>query len=386
MFQRITSVLILTCLIAIVRADDSIVSGFPAPRKNFPAHIEDVRGYLLQTQLPQRQPSDVEYNVPFELNAVAGVPYRGKYLLIHGLNDSPSVWRDTAQELAQRGYDVRAILLPGHGNTPEAQLDVTYQMWLEAARSQLELWRTEAEPFFIGGFSLGGVIATILAREYEGIDGLLLFSPAYYSTRNNLLRWASLVSHVKPWVFGGMIIEDNPSKYNSIPINAAAQYYKSTRYLRDIWGREKLYMPVLMVASMDDSVVSIERMRGLFKRRFSSPRKRLLLYGNGDVQAGPGEIVRRSAYPEYRVLNQAHMSVLIAPDNPFYGKHGRQLVCNGNEWNVFSACLYYSTGERWRGAEGTPSPDEVPVARTTFNPDFNFIMQQYDEVFGIVPP
>ena len=383
MFQRITGVLILTWLAATVWADEGIVSGFPEPRDNFTTHIEDVRRYLLQTQMPQRLPADVEYNIPFEIPANPNVAYRGKYLLIHGLNDSPAVWRDAARELARRGYDIRAILLPGHGNTPEAQLEVTYQMWLKAARSQLDFWRSDDEPFFIGGFSLGGVIATILAIEYEGIDGLLLFSPAYHSTRNNLLRWASLVSHVKPWVFGGMIIEDNPAKYNSIPINAAAQYYKSTQYLRDIWGAKPLDMPVLMVASLDDSVVSVERVRGIFRRRFSSPRKRLLLYGNGDVQAGPSEIVRKSEYPEYRILNQAHMSVLVAPDNTFYGRQGRQLVCNGNEWKVFSACLYYQKDNRWRGAEGTTSPDGVPLARTTFNPDFDFIMQQYDEVFGI---
>ena len=360
-----------------------MLSGFPVPQEDFQAHIQDVRHYLSETQLPGRRLSDVEYNIPFEIDADPDALYRGKYLLIHGLNDSPAVWYDIAHELAQRGYDVRAILLPGHGNTPEAQLHVTYQMWLQSARSQLEFWRSEDKPFFIGGFSLGGVIASTLAIEYEGIDGLLLFSPAYYSTRNSLLRWASLVSHVKPWVFGGMIIEDNPAKYNSIPINAAAQYYKSTRYLQDIWGAKKLDMPVLMVASMNDSVVSIERVRKIFKRRFSSREKRLVLYGNGDVEAGPEEIVRKSVYPEYRILNQSHMSVLLAPDNALYGGQGQQLVCNGNEWKVFSACLYYTKDDRWRGAEGTASPDGVPLARTTFNPDFDFIMQQYDEVFGI---
>ncbi len=383
MLQRIVVVCLLLFSGVNARAGGEVLSGFPAPQEDFQAHVGEVRRYLLDTQMPQRLPADVDYNIPFEIPANPNVAYRGKYLLIHGLNDSPAVWRDVARELVQRGYDIRAILLPGHGNTPEAQLEVTYQMWLNAARSQLELWRSDDEPFFIGGFSLGGVIATILAIEYEAIDGLLLFSPAYHSTRNKLLRWASLVSRVKPWVFGGMIIEDNPARYNSIPINAAAQYYKSTQYLRDIWGAKPLDMPVLMVASLDDSVVSVERVRGIFRKRFSSTRKRLLLYGNGDVQAAPAEIVRKSEYPEYRILNQAHMSVLVAPDNALYGQQGRQLVCNGNEWAVFSACLYYPKDNRWRGAEGTASPDGVPLARTTFNPDFDFIMQQYDEVFGI---
>ncbi len=54
-------------------------------------------------------------------------------------------------------------------------------------------------------------------------------------------RWAgsSLISYVKPWVFGGMIIEDNPIKYNSIPINAAVQYYKTAKYQQRSWDQQE---------------------------------------------------------------------------------------------------------------------------------------------------
>ena len=111
------------------------------------------------------------------------------------------MWTDVAPALARRGYDVRAILLPGHGNTPEAQLDVTHEMWLDAARSHLELWRDPDEAFHIGGFSLGAVLATTLALEGESrgdaVDGLLLFAPAYRSSRNALLRWAPLASRFR---------------------------------------------------------------------------------------------------------------------------------------------------------------------------------------------
>lgn len=347
-----------------------------------------MRSYLLETQLSQRSAEDVQFNLPFEVLAEEGVPYRGRYLLIHGLNDSPSVWNDWAGVLSSRGYDVRAILLPGHGNTPEAQLHVRYQDWLNTAREQMQLWRQDDVAFHLGGFSLGSVIATILALEAdeasEPIDGLLLFSPAYVSSRNHLLRWASLVSRFKPWVFGGMIIEDNPARYNSIPINAAAQYYKTTRHLKRLWGDRALDIPVLMAASLDDSVVDVGRLRGIFQRRFSSTDRRLVLYTNeSDTAAAAGEILRSSAHQADRIVNQSHMGVLISPDNPHYGRNGGQLVCNGNEWPVFSACLYYDGDDRWRGAEGTASPDAVPMARTTFNPDFAFLVEQFDEVFSV---
>ena len=180
--MRLLQILILV-MAPWVHADTDLLSRFPAPQADFEQHVSQMREYLLDTQLPNRNTRDVEYNLPYQIDASDKVKYRGKYLLIHGLNDSPAVWHDVATQLALRGYDIRAILLPGHGNTPNAQLNVNYKMWLDAARSQLEFWRTEDVPFYIGGFSLGGVIATTLALEYESVDGLLLFAPAYYSTR-----------------------------------------------------------------------------------------------------------------------------------------------------------------------------------------------------------
>lgn len=364
-------------------ADDRY-AGFPEPQSDFNAHIEEVENYLSKTQMRQRNEADIQYNLPFELSAAEDVPYRGKFMLFHGLNDSPYVWSDMAPELTARGFDVRAILLPGHGNSPEAQLDMSYTRWIKAARDHLQYWVVdENTPVYLGGFSLGGVIATAMAVERGDVDGMLLFSPAYKSSMNHLLRWSSIYSVFKPWIFGGMIIEDNPTKYNSIPVNGGTQYYKTTKYLKRIWGSTRLSMPVLMVASTDDSVVDVEHMTGVFKRRFTSEDRQLLIYSNDENSRTEDFIMTRpSAYPERRVLNQSHQSVLMSQSNPLFGKNGSVLVCNGNDWATFSGCLY-SEEQHWFGAQHTPSPDGLPVARATYNPDFDTVLKLFDEVFSI---
>jgi len=357
-------------------------AGFPFPKGDFQAHVEEVQQYLLATQMPQRSSSDVFYNLPFERKASESVTYRGKFLLFHGLNDSPYVFTDVAAALTKRGFDVRAILLPGHGNTPEAQLKMSYRRWLKMARAHLTLWQQQDDaPIYLGGFSMGSVLATILALENDDIGGLLLFSPAYQSSMNRLLRWSSLYSKFKPWVFGGMIIEDNPTKYNSIPINGGAQYYKLTKTLKRKWGRKRLGMPVLMVASINDSVVDIEYLMRVYNNRFTSKRKRMLLYSNAKERVDTPTIdYRTSAYPELRILNQSHQGVIMAPDNPMFGKDGSVLVCNGNDWQTFSACLF-SKEAHWFGAQHTASPDSVPVARATYNVDFYGVFEEFDKVF-----
>lgn len=359
-------------------------AGFPQPKADFQAHVQEVRKYLLEKQMSQRSAEDVRFNLPFELKASADAVYRGKFLLIHGLNDSPYIYSDVASELVERGFDVRAILLPGHGSTPKAQLRITAKAWLNAAREQLRFWRGGADvPMYLGGFSMGSVISTILALEEGDIAGMFLFSPAYRSSQNHLLRWAGIYSRFKPWVFGGMIIEDNPTKYNSIPINGVAQYYNVTKILKRKWKSNKLAMPVLSVASVNDSVVDIDFLIKIFENKFVSDRKKLILYSTEPPNKISASIeYRTSVYPDLRVLSQSHQGVLMAPDNPLFGKDGSVLVCNGNDWPTFSGCLY-SDQKHWYGAQHTPSPDGVPVARTTYNPDFYGLFEAFDKIFQI---
>ena len=359
---------------------DQIGLTFPAPQQDFSKYEKQAANYLLARAMPHRSEGEIKLNKPFQLQANQSAPYRGKFLLIHGLNDSPYLWRDSATVLARKGFDVRAILLPGHGTSPADLLSISYRSWLSAAREHFALWNTDDTPIYIGGFSLGGILATILALENQDIDGLLLFSPAYHSKLNSYLRWSWLYAKFKPWLFGGMILEDNPVKYNSIPINSGSQYYKTTQYLKRKWGNKKLDIPTLVVITEQDSVVDVSYVRRIFSKRFVSKNKRLLLYSNNpDTPVGHNEQSRNSRFMAQRILSLSHLGVLYSPDNPLFGESRKILVCNGNEFPIFMACMRSNT--HWYGAQHAPSPDQTPVARSTYNPDFDSIFEVFDSVF-----
>lgn len=353
---------------------------FPAPEADFSAHRDAVSRFIASNPLPGRSEKAVALNLPFEDKADPAVSYRGRFLLIHGLSDSAFVWRDTANELVARGFDVRAILLPGHGTTPEDLLDISYREWLTASRQHLKLYDDGVTPIYLGGFSLGGVIATQLALDNPRVSGLLLFSPAYRSKLENYLRWSGVYKLFKPWLFGGMILEDNPIKYNSIAINSGTQFFNMTRHLRNNWNDRSLSLPVLMVISEYDSVVDTDYVRQIFRRRFAGDQKALLLYTHEEAGLVEQEHRRPDQFPERRILNQSHLSLMNSPDNPLFGRSRRVLICNGNEYPIFMACMR-ATGH-WYGAQHTESPDGVPVARTTYNPDFDGVFAAFDQVFG----
>ena len=364
---------------------------------DFNVYQSQVRTFLQRHSMRQRSAEDISLNLPFEMTANSAVPYRGRFLLLHGLNDSPYVWTDIAVELVNRGFDVRAPLFEGHGSTPEAMLKVSYQDWLETARDHFRLWQDPDIPLFIGGFSMGAVIATLLAIENDttgnpgsttnsenrssGVAGLFLISPAFHSRLNHYLRWSGIYAKFKPWVFGGMILEDNPIKYNSIPVNSGWQFYKATRELkRSLRGRE-LNVPVVMVNSANDSVVDTGVVRSMFQRHFNSSRRSLLTYHESPLpQQTSTEQYRLSTVAGTRVLNQSHLGLMYRADNPLFGSNGRILVCNGNEYPVFMACMRASN--HWLGAQHTESPDGTPVARITYNTDFNQMLALFDEIIA----
>ncbi len=47
--------------------------------------------------------------------------------------------------------------------------------------------------------------------------------------------------------------------------------------------------------------------------------------------------------------------------------------------SIFMACL--NSQQHWYGAQHTPSPDGVAVARTTYNPVFDTVVDLFEQVF-----
>lgn len=357
----------------------------PRLTDSFELYRAQSQSFLKKHSMPHRTPAAIELNLPFELEANQAVPYRGKFLLLHGLNDSPYVWSDIAPELADRGFDVRAPLFEGHGSTPKAMLEVSYRDWMQTARTHLNSWSDPDTPMYIGGFSMGAVIATSLAIENNAhpernkVAGLFLISPAFHSRLNHYLRWSGLYAKFRPWVFGGMILEDNPIKYNSIPVNSGWQFYQTTRLLRAKLRGKVLDIPVLMVNSANDSVVDTDVVRSLFRRHFDASKSKLLTYHENPLpESTDNEIYRLSSAENTRILNQSHLGLMYKPDNALFGKNGRVLVCNGNEYPVFIACL--RAKNHWLGAQHTESPDGKAVARITYNNDFESMLTLLDSV------
>jgi carboxylesterase len=87
-----------------------------------------------------------------------------RILLIHGFTATVTEVRPVGEYLHQYGYDVYSVLLAGHGRTPEALHKSTRHDWWESAKKAFE---SIDNCEFVLGLSMGGLLASRLAVEYE---------------------------------------------------------------------------------------------------------------------------------------------------------------------------------------------------------------------------
>ncbi len=86
-------------------------------------------------------------------------------LLLHGFGDTPQTLTYLAASLHQRGWSVRAPLLPGHGRTIALWARTRAEDWLTCARAEFETLRRAYGSVAVVGLSMGGALAALLAAD-----------------------------------------------------------------------------------------------------------------------------------------------------------------------------------------------------------------------------
>lgn len=167
----------------------------------------------------------------------------------HGFTGTTSEIRPTIDEVARRGFAVRAPLLPGHGSSAATLQDLTFDAIVEEMAAEMEKARAEHGRFVLAGFSLGSLVAMELAsRRPEGLVGLVVLGNAL--TLNGPARLAlSLFDKrgwklpdwylLKPWAadLRDVAQRDRIVGYDRDPIRAALEVYRGGVRVRGLLDR-----------------------------------------------------------------------------------------------------------------------------------------------------
>lgn len=343
-------------------------------QSSFSQYVSDTKAWLNENRhfVSSDSKSEIESVLPREYQPTK--PNGQGVLLVHGLGDSPYSFVDVATHLAEQGYLVRTVLLPGHGSkVGDLQLP-TLQDWQGVVHHHIELLKQETDSVWLGGYSTGANLVTSEALNDDSINGLLLFSPAL-QPNSSAVQFAGLASHFFTWA--DQDPEDNPLRYNSLPMSAAAVYYQTSAVVQEQLTDAQYSKPVFMLMSEGDKVINTQFAIDTFSEKMPNPHSHIVWQGEQDLN-DPRSTRFTMKLPEQRISNGSHMGLLFSPSNPNYGINGSNLICsNGQTESTGDQCA--KGDDIWYSAWGYIEPGKTH-ARLTYNPYFAQSMQIMDQV------
>ncbi|CFX74097.1 Esterase/lipase [Syntrophomonas zehnderi OL-4] len=192
-------------------------------------------------------------------------------LLLHGFTASPTEVYPVADLVHAANFStVSGILLPGHGSDPRFLNRCTWEDWYRAVEIELDYFLASYEHVYVGGLSLGALLAMYAGLKLKGIKGVIAINAPIYNRKPLLTRCAPLLKYIKPY-FPKQVDEEMRElekagrfAYRVMPVKA----YQSLMELRKIIMQEisGLKIPLLVVQSRLDESVDIRSGRYLHKK------------------------------------------------------------------------------------------------------------------------
>ena len=346
----------------------------PLGQTSFAGYQQETRDWVAAHRAFQTldKKQELAWNTPQEWRPETARPEKG-ILLIHGLGDSPGSFSDIGPALARQGFLVRTVLLPGHGTRPADMLTVSVNSWRRVVSEQATILGREVSKLYIGGFSTGGNLALEYAMTHPQVAGVALFSPAIKSnTRYDFL--APVAALFRDWLRppGGLFPQQIATRYLRVPTNDFAQFYRTSAAAQRLLKQQTYSRPAVIVLAEHDSVLDTGWIVDNFDKRFTHPASRVIWYGapRREVAGVSRVLVKPDFMPEARISQFSHMSVLFAPDNPYYGREGKEIICANGQADIDAQrCLKGETV--WYSDWGYREGGKVH-ARLTWNPWFRW--------------
>lgn len=211
----------------------------------------------------------------------------GGCLLVHGFVGGGNNFADLPERLAERGWHVRVMRLPGHGTSPRDFENLPADDLLQAVRDELIAMHRQHRTVVIVGHSMGGTLATLVASEIR-VNRLVLAAPYFgvtYRWYYGLAPedWNELLAPFVRWVYKGQLFlqvnrtedKDRIFSYTWVPTKGVSTLTSLGRWANSSDVLARIAFPVLAIHSPGDVAASCEATRQAIDR-MASPEKRTL--------------------------------------------------------------------------------------------------------------
>lgn len=202
-------------------------------------------------------------------------------LLIHGLGGSAAETRPMGEYLARHGVTVRCPLLSGHGTNSEDLSGIRWQEWAGQVNLVYQDLQVRCHHIFVGGLSMGALLALWLGAHYPEIAGLVLMTPGI--KLSNRLVWLTVaLRHLIKYLPSGMVEDEvlcDPEAvhrlwcYDRHSLWGVGEYCLLQRWVRR--NLNAIQQPLLMYQGRHDNWLAPEAAQIIYDG-VSSAHKRLV--------------------------------------------------------------------------------------------------------------
>ena len=189
-------------------------------------------------------------------------------LFVHGYAGCGNNFNRLPDLLAEKGWRVRVLLLPGHGTSPKDLEDVSTDTLLQAVVAEAEALSREHDQVILIGHSMGSALSTMTASQVP-VDGIVL-GGAYFGVTHHWYyglrpeKWTVIGSHLVRWVYKGDLflqVNDRSAKdsivcYTWLPTRAGLMLNDLGRRVKEASVLDSVTCPVLMLHSHGDVAAS----------------------------------------------------------------------------------------------------------------------------------
>ena len=174
-------------------------------------------------------------------------------LIIHGFAGGTYDEEYLANYLElQKKFDVFIFTLPGHDVKDKRR--ATCDEWIKESENQLKrLIKNKYKNIYLVGHSMGGVIATHLAKKYKQVKKLVLVAPAFTSLASK--EEGGLLSAIMklPDIIKAYSYNEFFTRVNKLPLRAEKEFFKLIdKYKKEIYD---VNIPIMFVHGTSDQIV-----------------------------------------------------------------------------------------------------------------------------------
>jgi carboxylesterase len=175
--------------------------------------------------------------------------------LSHGFTATCAESRPLAQRLHAAGFSVAGPLLPGHGSVPQDLNRVRWQDWARTGEETYQQLKACCERVFVGGESMGAVLALYLASQHPEAAGVLAFAPALKLNLRGIdpLKLRLLAPFVR-WVPKQSL--DGSTNWQGYPVNPLKGVLQLVKFQGVVRERLPLiHQPIMVMQGRLDTTV-----------------------------------------------------------------------------------------------------------------------------------